>query len=81
MHLAFLGPLRDGGYISDKDHDRIVGRVRRDINKAGGVAGLEAEGRKKRMAGGYVPDFFIGQPQARDGEHVIAWACAGSCGL
>ena len=63
--LSFLRPMRDGGYISETDHDRIVGRVRRDLAKNGGVAGLEREGRRKRMAGGYVPDFHIPAPQLK----------------
>jgi hypothetical protein len=58
--LSYLGPLRDGGYISERDHDRIVSRVRRDINKNGGVAGLEREGRRKRMAEGVAPTLSSG---------------------
>jgi hypothetical protein len=27
--LSYLRPLKEGGYISERDHDRIVGRVRR----------------------------------------------------
>ena len=56
--LAALGPLRDGGYISDRDHDRIVGRVRRDLAKAGGARALAAEDRRKRMADGVAPDLY-----------------------
>ena len=52
--LSYLRPLRDGGYMSESDHDRIVGRVRRDLAKHGGLAALEREGRRKRMQrGGY----------------------------
>jgi hypothetical protein len=60
--LAFLPHLKDGGYINDEDHDRIVGRIRRDLAKHGGVKGLEREGRRKRMAGGYGPNLLVGAP-------------------
>ena len=53
--LSYLRPLKEGGYISERDHDRIVGRVRRDLAKAGGARALEAEGRRKRMADGVAP--------------------------
>jgi hypothetical protein len=65
--LSYLGPLKDGGYISDADHDLIVGSVRRDLAKNGGVAGLEKEGRRKRMARGVAPD--LSSPGGYNGKH------------
>ena len=56
--LSYLRPLKEGGYISERDHDRIVGRVRRDLAKAGGARALEAEGRRKGMADGVAPDLY-----------------------
>ena len=53
--------------FSDDDHDRIVGRVRRDINKNNGVAGLIAEGQHKRMANGIAPNLY---PTGHSGEYV-----------
>src|SRR5215469_421179 len=47
LSLLAAHDLRRGNLISDDDHDRIVGRVRRDINKNNGVAGLIAEGQHK----------------------------------
>ena len=58
LSLLAAHDLRRGNLISDDDHDRIVGRVRRDINKNNGVAGLIAEGQHKRMANGIAPNLY-----------------------
>ena len=58
LSLLAAHDLRRGNLISDNDHDRIVGRVRRDINKNNGVAGLVAEGQRKRMANGVAPNLY-----------------------
>ena len=58
LSLLAAHDLRRGNLTSDDDHDRIVGRVRRDIIKNNGVAGLIAEGQHKRMANGNAPNLY-----------------------
>jgi hypothetical protein len=61
LSLLAAHDLRRGDLISDDDHDGIVGRVRRDIHKAGGVRALEAEGRRRRVQrGGFTPAGYSG---------------------
>jgi hypothetical protein len=64
--LSYLRPLKEGGYISEKDHDRIVERVRRDLAQHG-LEGLLAEGQRKRMANGVAPNLH---PAGYSGDYV-----------